>query len=234
MFARGLKRKSADGEDSPPAPPSHSLQRQSLLDMSLVKLQLCHMLVEPNLRRSVLIANTVRQLQEDLSLDGAWRLPAPPSAGRGPLERLVSTDILCRTPWEQQGGHSAPDSGGSPAPDLLSELPGAPSAQAPRSAPSGAWEADCPRESRGSFQKSLDQILETLESRAPRAAEGLFADVDGPYYDLDAVLTGMVGAKAVPGDGFEALASAGAPPPGSSCKRDLGELDHMVEILVET
>ncbi|XP_036286212.1 cell division cycle-associated protein 4 [Pipistrellus kuhlii] len=230
MFARGLKRKSADGEDSPPAPPSYSLQRQSLLDMSLVKLQLCHMLVEPNLCRSVLIANTVRQLQEDLSLDAAWRLPAPPGAGRGPLERLVSTDILCRSPWEQQGGHSAPDSGGSPAPDLC-ELPGAPSAQAPRSAPGCAWEADRPR---GGFQASLDQILETLESRAPRAAEGLFADVDGPYYDLDAVLTGMVGAKAVPGDGFEALASAGAPPPGSSCKRDLGELDHVVEILVET
>lgn len=233
MFARGLKRKSADGEDSPPAPPSYSLQRQSLLDMSLVKLQLCHMLVEPNLCRSVLIANTVRQLQEDLSLDAAWRLPAPPGTGQGPLERLVSTDILCRSPWEQQGGHSAPDSGGSPAPDLC-ELPGAPSAQAPRSAPGCAWEADRPRESRGGFQTSLDQILETLESRAPRAAEGLFADVDGPYYDLDAVLTGMVGAKAVPGDGFEALASAGAPPPGSSCKRDLGELDHVVEILVET
>lgn len=216
MFARGLKRKSADGEDSPPAPPSGSLQRQALLDMSLVKLQLCHLLVEPNLCRSVLIANTVRQLQEDMSLDAAWRLPAPPGAGRGPLERLVSTQILCRTPWEQPGGHSAPDSGGSPAPDLLSELPGR------------------PRESCGSFPKALDHILETLESRAPRAGEELFVDVDGPYYDLDAVLTGMVGATAVPGDGFEALASAGAPPPGSSCKGDLGELDHVVEILVET
>lgn len=213
MFARGLKRKSAEGEEGPPAPPCHRLQRQSLLDMSLVKLQLCHMLVEPNLCRSVLIANTVRQLQEDLSLDGAWRLPAPPSAGRGPRERLVSTELLCRTPWEQQGAR--------PAPDPPSERPGAPSAQAPR-------------EARGGFPQSLDQILESLDGRAPRAAEGLFADVDGPYYDLDAVLTGMVGAKAAPGDGFEALASAGAPPPGSSCKRDLGELEHVVEILVET
>ncbi|EPQ11031.1 Cell division cycle-associated protein 4 [Myotis brandtii] len=91
-----------------------------------------------------------------------------------------------------------------------------------------------PRESRGGFQRSLDQIFETLDSKAPRAAEGLFADMDGPYYDLDAVLTGMVGAKSVPGDGFETLASAGAPPPGVSYKRDLGELDHVVEILVET
>lgn len=221
MFGRGLKRKCAEGEDSPPAPPAYSLQRQSLLDMSLVKLQLCHMLVEPNLCRSVLIANTVRQLQEEMAQDGAWRAPAPPSAGRGPLERLISTDILCRTPWEQQGERSALDPGGSSAPDLSSQLPGTPSAPAPR-------------EGRGSFQKSLDQILETLESRAPRAVEGLFADVDGPYYDLDAMLTGMVGAKPLPGDGFESLASAGAPPPGSSCKRDLGELDHVVEILVET
>uniref|UniRef100_G1PY71 Cell division cycle associated 4 n=2 Tax=Myotis lucifugus TaxID=59463 RepID=G1PY71_MYOLU len=234
MFARGLKRKCADGEDSPPAPPAGSLQRQSLLDMSLVKLQLCHMLAEPNLCRSVLIANTVRQLQEEMSQDSTWQVPAPASAGRGPLERLVSTEILCRTPWEQQGGHSAADSGASPAPDLLSEPPGALSAQAPRSAPGCAWEAASPRESRGGFQRSLDQIFETLDSKAPRAAEGLFADVDGPYYDLDAVLTGMVGAKSVPGDGFETLASAGAPPPGVSYKRDLGELDHVVEILVET
>ncbi|XP_036162343.1 cell division cycle-associated protein 4 isoform X3 [Myotis myotis] len=234
MFARGLKRKCADSEDSPPAPPACSLQRQSLLDMSLVKLQLCHMLAEPNLCRSVLIANTVRQLQEEMSQDSAWQVPAPASAGRGPLERLVSTEILCRTPWEQQGGHSAADSGGSPAPDLLSEPPGAPSAQAPRGAPGCAWEAASPRESRGGFQRSLDQIFETLDSKAPRAAEGLFADVDGPYYDLDAVLTGMVGAKSVPGDGFETLAPTGAPPPGVSYKRDLGELDHVVEILVET
>ncbi|KAM8783558.1 cell division cycle-associated protein 4 [Rhynchonycteris naso] len=236
MFARGLKRKCPDGEDMEDAlaVPSYSLQRQSLLDMSLVKLQLCHMLVEPNLCRSVLIANTVRQIQEEMTQDGTWRVPAPQTAGRGPLDRLVSTDILCRAAWEQQGVCPAPDTAGSSPPDLVPELPMAPSAQALRSAQSCVWEVDSPRENRGSFQKSLDQIFETLESKAPSSVEGLFAEVDSPYYDLDAVLTGMVGGKAGPADGLEALASVGAPPPGSSCKPDLGELDHVVEILVET
>lgn len=103
MFARGLKRKCVDPEEAVEgalagfrAVPSYSLQRQSLLDMSLVKLQLCHMLVEPNLCRSVLIANTVRQIQEEMSRDGAWHGPAPPCTGRAPLDHLVSTEILCR------------------------------------------------------------------------------------------------------------------------------------------
>ncbi|XP_036904086.1 cell division cycle-associated protein 4 isoform X2 [Sturnira hondurensis] len=229
MFARGLKRKCWDSEEDvegTPAAPSYSLQRQSLLDMSLVKLQLCHTLVEPNLCRSVLIANTVRQIQEEMTQDGAWRLPAPPVTGRGPLDRLVSTEILCRAAWEQQGQH--------PAPDLPSELPGALGAPAPASAQSCIWEADSSRIHRGSFPKSLGQIFETLESRAPSPVEGLFADAEGPYYDLDAVLTGMVSGKSGPGDGLQALAPAGAPPPSVSCKQDLGELDHVVEILVET
>ncbi|KAM5340871.1 cell division cycle-associated protein 4 isoform 2-T5 [Glossophaga mutica] len=230
MFARGLKRKCWDGEEDvegASAAPSYSLQRQSLLDMSLVKLQLCHTLVEPNLCRSVLIANTVRQIQEEMTQDGAWRLPAPPVAGRGPLDHLVSTEILCRAAWEQQGQR--------PAADPPSELPGALGAPAPGSAQSCIWEADGSRGHRGSFPTALDQIFETLESRAPSPVEGLFADADGPYYDLDAVLTGMVGGKSGPGgDGLQALAPAGAPPPGASCKRDLGELDHVVEILVET
>lgn len=222
MFARGLKRKSSEREEDAEgalaglrAAPAYSLQRQSLLDMSLVKLQLCHMLVEPNLCRSVLIANTVRQIQEEMTQDGTWRGAAPPSAGRGPQDRLVSTEILCRAAWEQEGAHSAPSA-------------------APGAVQSCVWDVDGPRDSRGGVPKSLGHIFETLESKAPSSVEGLFADVDSPYYDLDAVLTGMVAGTSSHGDGLEALASAAAPAPSPSCKSELGELDHVVEILVET
>ncbi|XP_044086220.1 cell division cycle-associated protein 4 isoform X1 [Neovison vison] len=241
MFARGLKRKSAeepeDVEGCPAgarAAPSYSLQRQSLLDMSLVKLQLCHMLVEPNLCRSVLIANTVRQIQEEMTRDGTWRVLAPQAAGRAPLDRLVSTDILCRSVREQEGECPAPDMGDG-QPDLVPGPAVAPAAQALRSPQSSLWEGDGSRESRGGFQKSLDQIFETLESQASGSVEELFADVDSSYYDLDAVLTGMVGSTSSgPGSGLQAFASATTSPPSSSCRSDLGELDHAVEILVET
>lgn len=238
MFARGLKRKSAEREEDVEgvlaglrAAPAYSLQRQSLLDMSLVKLQLCHMLVEPNLCRSVLIANTVRQIQEEMTQDGTWRASAPPSAGQGPQDRLVSTEILCRAAWEQEGAHSAPSAADGHAPGLASALGAAP---APGGVQSCVWEVDGPRDSRGGFPKSLGHIFETLESKTPSSVEGLFADVDNSYYDLDAVLTGMVAGTSSHGDGLEALASAAAPSPSPSCKSDLGELDHVVEILVET
>lgn len=233
MFARGLKRKCADSEEDADGTLA-SLQRQSLLDMSLVKLQLCHMLVEPNLCRSVLIANTVRQIQEEMTHDGTWRVLAPQTAGQAPRDRLVSTEILCRAAWEQEGDRPAPDSADGHAPDLVSPLCGPPSAPAPRSTQGCVWGVGRPGENRGGLQKSLDQIFETLESKAPSSVEGLFGDVDSPYYDLDAVLTGMVGGKSGHGDGLEALSSAAAPPPGSGCKSDLGELEHVVEILVET
>ncbi|XP_041950900.1 cell division cycle-associated protein 4 [Alosa sapidissima] len=128
MFSKGTKRKFPDGGEELPeeglpssneelASASYSLQRQSLLDMSLIKLQLCHMLVEPNLCRSVLIANTVRQIQEEMTHDGSWQtaamMEAIAAAGSGcsgvggPPERLVATEVLCRPGREMTGGSDA-------------------------------------------------------------------------------------------------------------------------------
>ncbi|XP_051500623.1 cell division cycle-associated protein 4-like [Myxocyprinus asiaticus] len=107
MFSKGTKRKFSDGGEEisdkslvgARVASSYSLQRQSLLDMSLIKLQLCHMLVEPNLCRSVLIANTVRQIQEEMTHDGSWQVVTEAfcSAGQSPSERLVATEVLCRS-----------------------------------------------------------------------------------------------------------------------------------------
>ncbi|KAL2082003.1 hypothetical protein ACEWY4_021821 [Coilia grayii] len=139
MFSKGTKRKFSDGGEELPegdglsgsseelsSSASYSLQRQSLLDMSLIKLQLCHMLVEPNLCRSVLIANTVRQIQEEMTHDGSWQTAAMMEAfaanggggggggaaggagsGAGPSERLVATEVLCRPGRESNGGADA-------------------------------------------------------------------------------------------------------------------------------
>ncbi|XP_008854587.1 cell division cycle-associated protein 4 [Nannospalax galili] len=237
MFARGLKRKYGDqeeGTESFGTVPSYSLQRQSLLDMSLVKLQLCHMLVEPNLCRSVLIANTVRQIQEEMSRDGMWHGMAPQNAERAPFDRLVSTEILCRTAKGPEGVHSTPELEDGPLQGAASEFPMVSSAQGPRNPQSSLWEMDSPQENKGNFQKSLDQIFETLENKNPSSVEELFSDVDSSYYDLDTVLTGMMsGSKPGLCSGLEGFAAA-TPSPGTTCKSDLAELDHVVEILVET
>ncbi|XP_058146884.1 cell division cycle-associated protein 4 [Dasypus novemcinctus] len=214
MFARGLKRKRSDSEETAP---SRAAQRQLLLDMSLAKLQLCHVLAEPDLCRSVLIANTVRQVQEEMTLDGGWRPAAPPSAGLAPRDRLVSTDILCWAPREPEGEGPAP--GGLPRDAGVCT---AAAARAPGSPQGG------PPESSGGFPRSLGHLLGTLDGGPTGAAEGLFPDADSAY-DLDSVLAGVVGvAKPAPHHALD------APAPGASCRPDLGELDHIVEILVET
>ncbi|XP_069853533.1 cell division cycle-associated protein 4 isoform X1 [Dipodomys merriami] len=236
MFARGLKRKCDQEEvtEGSGTVPSYSLQRQSLLDMSLVKLQLCHMLVEPNLCRSVLIANTVRQIQEEMSRDGVWHPGAPQGAGRAPLDRLVSTEVLCRTARGPHGEQPVPESGESPSQTPAPGLCTVSLAQELRDPESSLWEMDSPREGRASFSKSLDQIFETLESKPPGSMEELLSDVESSYYDLDTVLTGVVsGSKPGLCGGLEGFTTAPSPP-SSGCKSDLAELDHVVEILVET
>ncbi|KFU91895.1 Cell division cycle-associated protein 4 [Chaetura pelagica] len=249
MFVRGLKRKCFDGEEDIEgtlagikAIPSYNLQRQSLLDMSLVKLQLCHMLVEPNLCRSVLIANTVRQIQEEMTQDGTWQMINTQSTGQASLDHLVSTDILCRSSREQAEGKHVPgystfnkDFEGDQAQDSSETMSTASSVQAPRNPQSNVWEMENPQESKGNFQKSLDQIFETLENKSSNSVEDLFSEVDNSYYDLDTMLTGMMSnTKMGHCDGLETFSSPTTTTSNSNCKSDLNELDHIVEILVES
>ncbi|XP_068110358.1 cell division cycle-associated protein 4 [Hyperolius riggenbachi] len=229
MFTRGIKRKCMDSESLDGSLvdlktlPSYTLERQSLLDMSLVKLQLCHMLVEPNLCRSVLIANTVRQIQEEMTRDGSWpvfhNLRAEPQA---PLERLVSTDILCRSSKEQDEGKPIDEGYITYSDELevqetqeISELTPVPSVKVLQTS------------------NSLDQVFESLENRNATAVEDLFSEVDTSYYELDTVLTGMMGnSKLGHCDMLENLPAQAVSP--THCKAELNEIDHIVEILVES
>ncbi|XP_061551646.1 cell division cycle-associated protein 4 [Phycodurus eques] len=293
MFPKGTKRKFLDsaeeaatasgpGERGPASArtpsPSYSLQRQSLLDMSLIKLQLCHMLVEPNLCRSVLIANTVRQIQEEMTQDGTWQLMTQAlAAAQCPADRLVATEVLCR----QSDPAAAAAAGQSPKPyplaggldegyhseEVVMEAGDAPkevvSTQSYMAGPFGmgpCWEE---REEDGEEEEEEDgeesegedaderpeadsgpgeQVFGTFEIKQPPpppppdpALEELFSDVDPSYYELDTVLTGMQSApKMGPYDLLESLSSHGPPPlsPGASCRSDLNELDHIMEIIV--
>uniref|UniRef100_A0A4W6CE72 Cell division cycle associated 4 n=1 Tax=Lates calcarifer TaxID=8187 RepID=A0A4W6CE72_LATCA len=245
MFPKGTKRKFSDSGEEPVSSSdqgqaassaaaartlssSYSLQRQSLLDMSLIKLQLCHMLVEPNLCRSVLIANTVRQIQEEMTQDGTWQIMTQAlAAAQCPADRLVATEVLCRqTDAAAQAGQSPkPFSGDVETEVTMSTL----SPVSPQLS-SASYLA-------GPFG---EQVFGTFEIKHPApppdpALEELFSDVDPSYYDLDTVLTGMQSApKMGPYDLLESLSSHGptALSSSSSCRSDLNELDHIMEIIV--
>lgn len=257
MFPKGTKRKFSDGEEAPSEAPgptaralssAYSLQRQSLLDMSLIKLQLCHMLVEPNLCRSVLIANTVRQIQEEMTQDGTWQIMTQ-ALSQCPSDRLVASEVLCR----QDPAAQSP----KPVPSALEhsfqeevvmeeDSPAAPSPQlggAPYLGPfSSSWdeeeEADEEEDSEESVSEPeeeprAEQVFGTFEIKQPPpdpALEELFSDVDPSYYDLDTVL--MQSPKMGPYDLLESLSHSPALSSGTSCRSDLNELDHIMEIIV--
>uniref|UniRef100_A0A1A8UUH6 Cell division cycle associated 4 n=1 Tax=Nothobranchius furzeri TaxID=105023 RepID=A0A1A8UUH6_NOTFU len=269
MFTKGTKRKFSDpgeepassGDPGPAAPSaaartlssSYSLQRQSLLDMSLIKLQLCHMLVEPNLCRSVLIANTVRQIQEEMTQDGTWHIMTQAlAAAQCPADRLVATEVLCRQtdaaaqagqspkPFSvvglQEGYHSEEvvmegDVETEVTMSSLSPLSPQLSSASYLTGPfevGPCWEEEDEEED---HSESSEPSLMSEHSRHP-ALEELFSDVDPSYYDLDTVLTGTP--KMGPYDLLESLSSHGptALSSSSSCRSDLNELDHIMEIIV--
>uniref|UniRef100_A0A5F8GY45 SERTA domain-containing protein n=1 Tax=Monodelphis domestica TaxID=13616 RepID=A0A5F8GY45_MONDO len=237
MFARGIKRKCFDGEEDIEgtlagfkAIPSYNLKRQSLLDMSLIKLQLCHMLVEPNLCRSVLIANTARQIQEEMTQDGTWQVINAQNTGQASLDQLASSDILCRSTKEQSDGKLIPsyssfskDFEDIQSQDIISDLSTVTSVQASRNPQGNVWEMENSPENRGNFQKSLDQIFGTLENKNPNSVEDLFSDVDNSYYDLDTVLTGtMSNTKMGHCDVLESFSSQ------TTTNSNINELDHII------
>lgn len=304
MFPKGTKRKFSDsgeepvsgGEQSQAASSaaartlssSYSLQRQSLLDMSLIKLQLCHMLVEPNLCRSVLITNTVRQIQEEMTQDGTWQIMTQAlAAAQCPGDRLVATEVLCRQtdPAAQAGQNPKPFSvigleegyhseevvmdGDVETEVTMSTLSPVSPQLSPASYMAGpfvmgpCWEeeeedGDCEedeeedseecvsegeegdRDQLSADSRTGEQVFGTFEIKHPvpppdPALEELFSDVDPSYYDLDTVLTGMPSApKMGPYDLLESLSSHGptALSSSSSCRSDLNELDHIMEIIV--
>ncbi|XP_043553534.1 cell division cycle-associated protein 4-like [Chiloscyllium plagiosum] len=108
MLGKGTKRKFPEEQVVDACPDSvgsslnlpYNLQRQSLLNISLFKLQLCKMVVEPNLCRSVLIANTVRQIQEEMIQDCSWQGQMAFTGSdlyidHTSSDSLIATDFLC-------------------------------------------------------------------------------------------------------------------------------------------
>ncbi|XP_005991698.1 SERTA domain-containing protein 3 [Latimeria chalumnae] len=86
MMPKGLKRKFSDRGDVldgcalPDGTTVYALQRQSVLNISLDKFQQGQMMVEPSLRRSVLIANTLRKIQEEIRVENSPALSNAPCA----------------------------------------------------------------------------------------------------------------------------------------------------------
>ncbi|CAK6435130.1 unnamed protein product [Pipistrellus nathusii] len=121
MLGKGGKRKFDEHEDglegkilSPsdgPSKVSYTLQRQTIFNISLMKLYQQRPLSEPSLQRTVLINNMLRRIQEELRREGSLRpAPAAPAAAPAPPAGLGG----CREAPPPAPGPAAPP--GAPAP----------------------------------------------------------------------------------------------------------------------
>ncbi|XP_030604403.1 SERTA domain-containing protein 2 isoform X3 [Archocentrus centrarchus] len=128
---------------------SYTLQRQTIFNISLMKLYSQRPLGEPSLERRVLINNMLRRIQDELKQEGSLRpLLLPPSPppddpmDEGFREACPAPLEACLTPaslLEEDGGDSAFCAPSPPTPPLspppVQPPPSAPLSQAPPSVP---------------------------------------------------------------------------------------------------
>ncbi|XP_028921149.1 SERTA domain-containing protein 3 [Ornithorhynchus anatinus] len=252
----GVKRKRADCEDAGvaaggegPAPPgleAYSRLRQSLLHMSLDKFQRGCMLGEPNLRRHVLIANTLHQIQEEIRRErgpppSASVPPPPPPSPEPPPPPPAELDGLLFSGEDDFSVSSAIcsilkelelalDGGATPLESQAKPEPrGGPRAGPGSPGTPGLSERETPAPADfraveavfGSFEIMSSSYLSGL------ALDDLFTDIDTSGFERD------------PG-GRPPLPLAPAEPgsltpsctPSQPVGRDWNELDHIMEIIV--
>ncbi|XP_015206514.2 cell division cycle-associated protein 4 isoform X1 [Lepisosteus oculatus] len=256
MLGRGVKRKLSDYEESMAAGiPGVSdsgftlpylQQRQLVLDMCLSKLQSCHRKVEPSLHRSVLLANTLRQIQEEMRQEGGDP-PLTPQCGEGVCSPAtpMHTPDLPPVPPESPGGGSVTDGGAAPpAPSLPPEAASEPLA-CPRCA--GSEEGMCFAPSPGpppfaaeGDARSPDSLFSCFEITnstsylTDLALDDIFEDIDTSMYDSSDFSSVLAFPASSAEDGLKSFPTCNSPSASGIqiCITDLNDLDHIMEILV--
>lgn len=245
MLGRGVKRKwscleeleagavpAEDMEDEgglfvgpPKSDVSHLQQRQRVLGLCLEKLQRCQAGMELSLRRSVLLINTLRQIQEDMRSDGPGTCTADGVLPDSCLHRddfREDMSITCPGCAEGNGDSlslSPPLSPEFPsqAEDQQKSLPASPSSAFSDAVNAMGYLSDL----------ALDDIFEDIDTSMYETSELPSAWSSGSLWPVSASLWAEEDVKTRP-------SAHGAPASLQSCLMDLNELDHIMEILVKS
>lgn len=225
MVGRGVKRKLSECEDPVLGLP-YPQQRQLVLDLCLDKLQTCRRRAEPSLRRSVLLANTLHQIQREMRQEGG---PHPPEATPAPSLLHVATPRHC--------------------PELPSFVPldGSSSSEAPSTtSPPRADEDPRAPEEEDRSSDSLFGAFEIANSTSyltDLPLDDIFDDIDTSMYDptdcsalVCPTSRGVGAAASSPGADHppKAFSSCSSSSALQLCLTDLNDLDHIMEILVHS
>ena len=274
MIAKGLKRKFQ--EDEAQCGSVNGVwwenQRQSILDISMVKYQHGQELMEPSLRRSVLIANTLRQVTQETKHPVEVVLtttPVSPTAPSSTTESLPSREsvVNCHSRVEEDwvAMTAEPDFSMSGAiSSILKELDTTiDGVFGPQSGPrlplrslenlSGpvVWEGRRAEVSRG-WEGVNWGTAEVMASGYDVTLDDIFQDIDTLTLEKEMGALGVRAPSSTSSCPFSqeilrclpSLASSSSSPYFSSSSsalfspnqspRELSELDHLMEILVES
>ncbi|XP_066550225.1 SERTA domain-containing protein 2 [Amia ocellicauda] len=271
MLGRGVKRKLSENEESMGAGIPRALdsgralpylqQRQLVLDMCLRKLQSCHTRVEPSLHRSVLLANTLRQIQDEMRQEGGDP-PLAPSSREGVCSPATPMHTPELPPVPSESSLAAvPDSSPSQmVSSLLQEVGFTEDMGALPACPGCAESEEGPCFPSLSPSFSADPSLSSLEEECssqltdPRADslfgsfeitnstsyltdlafDDIFEDIDTSMYD-SSDFSSVLAFPAPPAeDGLKSFPTCSSPSASGIqiCITDLNDLDHIMEILV--
>ena len=217
-----------EDEGGPPAGPprsemSHLQQRQVVLSLCLEKLQRYQAGVELSLRRSVLLVNTLRQIQEDMRSDGAGAHGPDALPGTvNPDSRLLRDDFREDMPVTCPGCTEGDGDGLSLSPPLSPESP----SQEANAVTAGAF-SDAVNAVGYLSDFALDDIFEDIDTSMYETSDLSSAWASGPLWPVSVSLWADEDMKIRP-------AGHGSPGSLQSCLMDLNELDHIMEILVKS
>uniref|UniRef100_A0A3B5ARF9 Si:dkey-177p2.6 n=1 Tax=Stegastes partitus TaxID=144197 RepID=A0A3B5ARF9_9TELE len=244
MLGRGVKRKwscleedkqqneEEDGEDGLLGPSRSDMsrlqQRQLVLGLCLEKLQRYQVGMELSLRRSVLLINTLRQIQEEMRSDGAGSCdPDVLLGGVHPDSCLLRDDFREDMPLTCPGCTEGDGESPPASPELPSQEENSSDQQKSLPAATISTFSDAVGAVGYLGDLALDDIFEDIDTSMYETSDLPSAWAAGSLWPLSVSLWPDEDAKLRPAS----HSSAGSL---QSCLMDLNELDHIMEILVKS
>ncbi|XP_035628454.1 SERTA domain-containing protein 3 [Oncorhynchus keta] len=269
MISKGQKRKLHDDVVGCMRSATWESQRQSVLGISLDKYHRGKALVEPSLRRSVLIANTLRQIHiENKPPSGLVNLtgPVPPMVPSNPCTQresglgvVNSVEDMEEVWMSSESDFSLSAAVSSILKELDLAVDGGPGPQAPQRTPfmsienlpgdvgsrqaptwhwSSEWRPGGSRTSEGMAFGSVEEVMHSSYLHDVKLDE-LFHDIDTSVFDREMGVRAL--SAAASDELLKYLPSLSSVPSTSPSPfslnqsfRDLNELEHIMEILVES
>lgn len=229
LLGRGVKRKLSTCED-PAQDLPYPQQRQLVLDLCLDKLQSCQRRAEPSLHRSVLLANTLRQIQQEMRQEGETCLPPAPLGPSLPhvqtprhFPELPPVPLDCPAPLT---GALSPSFPLMTADEEEVHLGGSENERL-----NGEDNTRSSDSLFGSFE-----ITNSTSYLTDLPLDDIFEDIDTSMYDSSDISVLAVPAQRSGGvdDGLKSSPSCTSNSSLQLCLSDLNDLDHIMEILVRS